>query len=58
MVLVKNHKFLYCFFPSTFGLETIFCDVLYRKLAFLQRQNGVISTFFIKMLMYLKSMFI
>ena len=39
MVLVKNYKFLHCFFPITFGLETMFCDTLYRKLAFFDHKN-------------------
>ena len=39
MVLVKNLKFLQCFFLGTFLLEKVFGDVLYRKLACLDHRN-------------------
>ena len=43
MVVVKSCKFLHCFFLSTFGLEKVFCDVLYRKLAIFDHKNIVLK---------------
>ena len=43
MVVVKSCKFLHCFILSTFGLEKVFCDVLYGKLAIFDHKNIVLK---------------
>ena len=41
MVLMKNLKFLYRFFEGKFGLEKVFGDVIYNKLAFLHHRTPI-----------------